>query len=138
MVPNTFTDEEVDIARKYVLSQIRRYSRFKNGKKLGNPFVFYKDVLAQIGYYIESEHDGDRAGILAARISEAEFSEHGVLIGAVIVSQEYRRPGPGFYVFAEENGLFNCHGNADPDGARELNFWDQHVTEIVRHYGRQR
>jgi hypothetical protein len=135
MVPNSFTAEEIEIVRKFIIKAIHQNSRFVNGKVLGNPYIFYKDVLVQLEYVIESEHDGDRVGILVGEASIAEFQTSKLLISAVVVSKEYRRPGSGFYQLAENKGLFNNSKKINPDGLRELTFWNQHVSQIVQYYG---
>jgi len=137
MVPNTFTDKEIEETRKLIIRWVHQNSRFVNGKVLGNPYISYRDILAPLGYIIETESDGDRAGILAGQVSRLEFKETGLILSAVVVSIEGLRPGIGFYPLAEALGLFKSPGRkTDPDGMAELTFWNGHITDIVKRYGR--
>ena len=137
MVPSDFTDEEIEMVRKFILNHIKTNSRWVHGKRLGNPFIFYKTIGNLLGYYIESSHDGDRLGIVVGEASRAEFPQKQLLISAVVVSEEYRRPGAGFYVFADEMGIYSTGGvKPNPDGAAELTWWDDHVNKIVQAYGK--
>lgn len=137
MIPSSFTQEEIKEAHEFVISKIRKNSRFVNGKVLGNPYVFYKEIADLLGYQIESEGDGDRLGIIAGDISNLEFAKTGLLISAVVVSKEYMRPGAGFYGLAGDKGLFQINGKPDADGIAELTFWKQHVDKIVQKYGKR-
>lgn len=137
MVPSTFTDKEIKDTHNLILHRVHQNSRFVNGRVLGNPYISYKDILAPLGYVIETEYDGDRAGYLAGHVSRLEFDETGLLLSAVVVSIDGLRPGIGFYDLAEAVGLFNKHGKkADPDGLSEITFWNNQVTDIVKRYGR--
>lgn len=127
---------EYDLARKFILKKVKTHGRYVNGRAIGNVYVNYKDLADLLGYTIESEFDGDRLGWVAGEASEIEFPAHKVLIGALVVSKEYKRPGPGFYWLAQQKGLFSIPGKKpNPDGLPELTFWSQHVNEIVKHYG---
>lgn len=137
MVPSTFTSDEIEIVRQYIIGHIHANSRYKNGTKLGKPYVTYGDMVFQVGHSIESPGDSSRAGYLAASASKAEFHNHSVIIGAVVVNKETNCPGSGFWVFAEEMGLFFCNGTVNLLGKSEWDFWDNHVKDIVKFYGRK-
>jgi hypothetical protein len=138
MVPYTFTAEEIALTKTHIIKAVHTKSRFVNGQVLGDPFVFYKDIAALLGYEIESEGDGDRLGIVSGQASELEFPNSKLLISAVVVSVDFRRPGAGFYELADRLGLFHkTSKRANPDGIDELRFWKQHVSDIVKKYGRQ-
>jgi hypothetical protein len=138
MVPTTFTADEIERTRDFIIKSIHKNSRFVHGKVLGNPYVFYKDIGDLLGYTIESETDGDRLGYPAGAASELEFPVSGLLISAVVISVEYRRPGKGFYNLAQDRGLFTIPKGhkANADGMAELTFWKNHVDAIVQYYGR--
>lgn len=137
MVPYEFSTEQIDKTRSFIIKSIKDNSRFVNGKVLGSPYVFYKDIAKLLNCEIESEGDGDRLGLVAAEASKLEFQKHKLLISAVVVSQEFRRPGGGFYRFSSDMGLFPLNGKPDPDGLKELQFWCKHIEKIVEYYGRK-
>lgn len=133
---NNISQAEYDAARVYILNHVKRHSRYVNGRILGNPYVYYKELAHLLGFTIDSEHDGDRLGWVAGEASELEYPVHHVLIGSLVVSVDYMRPGPGFYWLAQQKGLFIIPGKKpDPDGKPELNFWARHVEEVVKYYG---
>jgi hypothetical protein len=79
-------------------------------------------------------------GIVAGKASEKEFWNNGnhLLLSAVVVSVDNRRPGAGFYELAERLVMFNSHGRKpNPDGLNELTFWNDQVNKIVAKYGRK-
>jgi hypothetical protein len=138
MVPDTFSNEQIDNVRLFLIKHLREKGRMVGDKRLGNVYLYYKDIANLLNMEIESESDGDRLGIVLYEASKVEFLKHQLLITALVISKEYRRPGAGFYILAEEVGLFQIPGRkADPDGALELAFWDKHVTELVRAYGKK-
>ena len=138
MVPHhsNISAAEYEQARKFILSSVKNNSRYVNGKVLGNHYIFYKDLADLLGFTIDSAHDGDRMGWVAGEASELEFSKHRVLIGALVISRDFRRPGMGFYWLAQQKKLFIVPGTKpDPDGLVELNFWARHVEQVVKYYG---
>jgi hypothetical protein len=135
MVPNNFSLIEVSGARKFVIEGIRG-TRLVGNNIRGNPFVTYGELARHLGYEIENEHDGDRAGILAGAISRLEHEQFkGPLLSAAVVDKTYQRPGKGFWSLGYELHLFTPSGRIDPDGIPELMFWQEHLKESVRKYG---
>ena len=135
-VPSTFTKQELKDGLAKIKSAIKK-GRCKNGRIMGNPYIFYSDLLP-LGYHIESKLDSHNAGVYAGLISEMEYEDSGLLISAVVVSKEFLRPGKGFYHLAQDYGLFTIPSiEPDADGIVELTFWAKHVGEIVEYYGRQ-
>jgi hypothetical protein len=133
-VPTHFTISEIRKAYRFVLKAASR-GRLVGGNVVGNPFVTYKELAAVVGYTIDDEYDGDRVGALAGEVSQISFNDDGVMLSALVVSQEFRRPGKGFYTFAQELGLLPAGFQPDPEGAREDAFWISHVTQVIRIYG---
>jgi len=139
MVPTTFTQEEIKKAYDYVISKVKKNSRFVGNKVLGSPYVYYKEIADLLNYEIECEGDGDRLGIISGEISNLEIQESGLLLSAVIISKNYKRPGSGFYLFATNKGYFNLPDRKlSPDGYEELDFWNKQVTSIVKRYGKSK
>ncbi len=133
-VPAHFTSSEVRKAHRFVLAAASR-GRLVGGKVVGNPFVTYKELAACVGYTIDDEYDGIRVGGLAGEISQVSFDADGVMLSALVVSQENRTPGAGFYTWAQELGIFPGGFQPDPNGMRELGFWTSHVAQVVQLYG---
>ena len=133
-VPAHFTASEVRKAHRFVLAATS-CGRVVGGKVVGNPFVTYMQLAACVGYTIDDEYDGIRVGGLAGEISRESFDADGVMLSALVVSQDAFTPGAGFYTWAQELGLFPGGFRPDPDGTRELGFWNAHVIQIVHLYG---
>jgi hypothetical protein len=134
MVPNNFSLQEITEARKFIIDGIRG-TRLSGNNIRGDPFVTYGEIARHMGYEIESEHDGDRVGILAGAVSRMEYeSFKGPLLSAVVVDKANQRPGKGFWSLGYELGLFS-NETIDPDGIDELMFWQEHLKASVRKYG---
>lgn|SRR4030042_3988662 len=136
MVPNTFTDDEINTSRLFIIGNVHKNSMIVSSSLRGNPYTTYQSLVRNIGYDIESEFDGYNAGILAGKINEFEDKVTGLLLSAVVVDQENMRPGRGFFTLAQSMGFLNVE-EVDPDGIEELSFWTEQVRRIVRIYGKQ-
>jgi hypothetical protein len=135
MVANNFSLVEISDAREFVIDGIKG-TRLVGSNIRGDPFVTYGELVKHLGYEIESEHDGDRAGIIAGALSRLEHEQfNGPLLSAVVVDKIYQRPGKGFWSLGYELGLFIPSGPIDPDGIKELIFWQDQLKESVRKYG---
>jgi hypothetical protein len=135
MVPSNFSLVEISEARRFIIDGIKGIRLVGNNIR-GDPFITYGELTKYLGYEIESEHDGDRAGILAGAVSRLEHEQFkGPLLSAVVVDKTYQRPGKGFWTLGYELGLFSPTGPIDPDGIPELMFWQEHLKESVRKYG---
>jgi hypothetical protein len=134
MVPNSFSQQGISEARNFIIAGITG-TRLVGNNIRGNPFVTYGDLARHLGYEIESEHDGDRVGILAGAVSRMEHNLFkGPLISAVVVDRIYQRPGRGFWVLGQQFNLFPDK-IIDPDGIDELMFWQEHLKASVKKYG---
>lgn len=137
MVPHhdDLSEKELKSARKLLLTNLRK-GRLLNGQVVGNCFTSYKDLADLLGYTIDSEQDGDRLGWVAGGASEIEYPKHNLLIGASVISKEFKRPGVGFYKLAEQLGLFVIPGKrVNPDGLPELTFFAEHMRKLIKVYG---
>lgn len=134
MVPGQFDQYEINKTYNFVVRHIKKNSHVVKGEIKGNPFIFYQDIVMNIGYEIEDEFDGDRAGHLAGQVNEIDFDKTNLLLSAVVVTKSDMRPGKGFFNLAKELGLLKKKGRINLDGIEELSFWKDHVKEVIEYY----
>lgn len=137
MVPGTFTPEEVSKGRKFVLSRVSNVVLHRDGTWRGDPFVTYKELVEHLGYSIEDEFDGDRAGVIAGQISRMEYKKTRIMLSALVVTVDTKRVGHGFYSLAGEFNLIRKKDHYDVNGLEELSMWNQQLNKCVRKYAKR-
>jgi len=135
MVPANFSAKEVAKARAFLIQKLGtcRISTV-TGKLLGNPYVTYQEVARHMGYEIESEFDGDHVGTLLGMVSEMEHPLTGILISAIVVRQEDKKVGKGFFHLVQHFNKLKS-GSVNSDGIDEIACWNNEVRASVQKYG---
>ncbi len=88
--------------------------------------VYYADVAAIFGLPAQGSHTGNVVGKVLGNIVNHEAQYDRPMLSAVAVSQTSDRPGTGFYVLAEVNGLIASTASAD----EKRTFWEEELERV--------
>jgi hypothetical protein len=138
-VPGTFTQLEIEKGRQFLIKHLSNCVIIKGVIKR-QPLVTYTDLMQHMGWDIEDEFDGLRAGDFAGAISHLELDLGGPMLSAIVVHKEANgypgKPGNGFYKYATDLGRLGQRENIDPDGGPESTLWSNEVLACVKKYGK--
>lgn len=136
MVPNTFSSEEVETGRDFILSRIKKAS-VRNGRVKGNYLLTYQELASHLGWSIDGDGDRGRIGTFVGKINDLEEEKTGrsLLISAVVVRAKDGTPGTGFYNYVASKGI-HPFPNPNPDGVDEMTYWSKVSKEVVEAYAK--
>jgi hypothetical protein len=138
-VPGTFTAAQIEQGRQILIRHLSNCKIIKGVIKR-QPLITYSDFVRPMGWSIDDQFDGIRAGDFAGEVTHLEISLGGPMLSAIVVHKEPNgypgNPGNGFYKLGMHLGKLKEKENVNPDGTEETTFWSREIYACVEKYGK--